>query len=429
MKWSAVLFLFMALSMIPGSLTPFWSQYGSAPIAWAQEERPVNGFMDVRGGRRTQADPNASENFSIAEARLQLEFNRSFDWGEMELKSDFLHDWVLQEDDVDLREANALFSPLEFLDVKIGRQVISWGTGDLIFINDLFPKDWISFFIGRDYEYLKVPANALKLTFFSDKFNLDVVYFPRFESDRFIMGERLSFWNNSLGQKGGGRNRLSNDKPDDWLRDDEIAVRFFKNIRGWEWAAYGYHGFWKSPAGLDPLTRRATFPELNVFGASVRGNILNGVGNLEMGYVDSLDDPKGDDPFVRNSEIRLLAGFEREVARDFKAGLQYYLQFMIQHDEYRRSLPPSVHAFDEYTHLVTLRLTNLLMNQDLTLSLFIYYLPADQDGYLRPKVHYRITDQWSADLGANVFLGAHDYAFFGQYENNTNVYLGLRYSF
>lgn len=57
------------------------------------------------------------------------------------------------------------------------------------------------------------------------------------------------------------------------------------------------------------------------------------------------------------------------------------------------------------------------------------YLPADRDGYLRPKVHYRITDQWAADLGANLFAKSRDDAFFGQYENNTNVYFGLRYSF
>ena len=50
------------------------------------------------------------------------------------------------------------------LDVKLGRQVLTWGTGDLLFLNDLFPKDWVSFFAGRDDEYLKAPSNTLRAT-------------------------------------------------------------------------------------------------------------------------------------------------------------------------------------------------------------------------------------------------------------------------
>jgi hypothetical protein len=48
---------------------------------------------------------------------------------------------------------------------------------------------------------------------------------------------------------------------------------------------------------------------------------------------------------------------------------------------------------------------------------------------VRPKVHYKIDDHWSAEVGANVFLGAHDHTFFGMFERNTNAYASLRYSF
>ena len=50
--------------------------------------------------------------------------------------------------------------------------------GDLLFINDLFPKDWVSFFVGRDDEYLKAPSDSLKASFFNELFNLDFVYTP-----------------------------------------------------------------------------------------------------------------------------------------------------------------------------------------------------------------------------------------------------------
>jgi hypothetical protein len=69
------------------------------------------------------------------------------------------------------------------------------------------------------------------------------------------------------------------------------------------------------------------------------------------------------------------------------------------------------------------------MYQSLRLSLFAMYSPSDQDAWVRPNVQYKITDYWSAETGANIFLGEKDYSFFGQFKNNTNVYAGVRWSF
>ena len=69
------------------------------------------------------------------------------------------------------------------------------------------------------------------------------------------------------------------------------------------------------------------------------------------------------------------------------------------------------------------------VNQNLTLSFFARYSPNDDDAYLRPTVSYKISDNWLATAGANVFLGSQDYTFLGQFQDNTNVYAALRYSF
>ena len=102
---------------------------------------------------------------------------------------------------------------------------------------------------------------------------------------------------------------------------------------------------------------------------------------------------------------------------------------MLDHDTYKNTLPVGMHVKDELRHVLTLRLTKLLMNQSLRLSLFIYYSPSDQDGYARPKVHYKITDQWALEAGINIFVGDNDHTFFGQFKDNTNAYAGLRWSF
>lgn len=397
----------------------------------------LNGFWEARAGVRTQ-DDDYEESKSIGETRLQLELEKQWRKTALKTTADFLYDPVFGDHDVDLeegegwfdlREANLSTTPADFMDIKFGRQILTWGTGDLLFLNDLFPKDWNSFFIGRDEEYLKAPSDAVKASFFSDVANLDVVYAPRFDADRSIDGRRISYWNNTLGRRAGRDAPVEVDRPDDWFEDDELAARVFRNVHGWELALYGYQGFWKSPAGMDPGSGLATFPELNVYGASARGNVLRGIGNVEVAYYDSKDDRHGDDPLVRNSELRFLVGYEQELARDFTAGVQYYLEHMLDHDNYEESLPPGVPEADENRSVFTLRLTKLLLSQNLELSLFTFYSPTDKDAYLRPEVHYKIDDHLSVEAGGNIFLGEEDFTFFGQFEDNTNVYAGTRYGF
>jgi hypothetical protein len=206
-------------------------------------------------------------------------------------------------------------------------------------------------------------------------------------------------------------------------------MRVSKTLNGIELALYGYNGFWQTPEGIDPATAKGIYPRLRTYGGSLRAAILGGIGYLETGYYDSHQDAKGDDPFIRNSEVRFLGGYERELAQNLTGGLQYYLEWMLDYAEYKSSLLPSTVRKDEYRHVLTLRLTRLMMNQNLKLSLFTYYSPSDQDAYFRPKIHYKISDRWSVETGGNIFTGKDDHTFFAQFEDNTNAYTGAHYSF
>jgi len=397
----------------------------------------LSGFWEVRGGVRVVNDPDHKQE-TLGETRLQLELEKYWRRTSFDLTMDVVYDPVGDEHEVDLeegegaidlREARLTLTPSQYLDLRIGRQVLTWGTGDQIFINDLFPKDWRSFFIGRDVAYLKAPSDAVKASFFPGPVNLDLVYTPRFDADRFISGERISYWNPQLGRLAGRDALVHADRPDDWFEDDEIAARVYRNLSGYELAAYFYDGFWKSPAGMDPVSGQATFPELRVYGASLRGTLGPGIAHLELGYYDSREDADGDNPFVANSELRLLIGYEQEIGENLTAGLQYYLEHMLDYEAYRRSLTETMEPEDEDQQQLTLRLTKQLLMETLELSLFTYYSPTAQDVHLRPEVTYDLTDAWTVDCGANLFYGEEEHTFFGQFENNSNVYLGLRYSF
>jgi hypothetical protein len=396
----------------------------------------LTGFVDARGGFRTQED-SEERDASLGEIRLQLEAEKAWSRVTTRVTFDLLYDAVDTEGDVDLetgegwfdlREAFVAARATSFLDLKFGRQILTWGTGDLIFINDLFPKDWVSFFIGRDLEYLKAPSDAIKASVFTPYLNVDFVYTPRFDADRYIDGERISFFDPLAGGIVGRHDGLRVDRPDRWFHDDEVAMRAYESIDAFELSAYGYRGYWKSPAGADPASGRATFPRLTVAGASVRGPLAGGIATAETGFYLSEDDTNGTDPAVRNSEFRLLAGYERELLPDFTAGVQYFLERMIEYDDYRRNLPAGTPKRDENRHVLTLRLTQLLLQQNLELSFFAYWSPSDRDAYLRPRVAYQVDDHWSAEVGGNVFVGSDKDTFFGQFERNTNVYVAVRFA-
>ena len=397
----------------------------------------ISGFWENAAGTRTQNDPYERQT-SLLESRLQLSVERPGDTLSLKLTGDFLYDAVAESHEVDLetgegffdlREAWLFYRPADRVDIKAGRQTLTWGTGDLLFINDLFPKDFRSFFIGRDDEYLKAPSDALKLSLFFDAASLDLVYTPRFDPNRYIDGSRISYYNPVTGSITGRDNTLDASVPNDWFSDDEIAARLYTNWHGYELAAYGYTGFWKNPAGLDPVSGEAIFPELDVAGLSGRGTIGPGIGNAEFGYYHSGDDSSGRDPTIANSELRFMAGYEQEVARELTLGLQYYLERMQDYDRYRDTLPADSPARAHNRHVFTVRLVWLALQQNLRLSAFNYYSTSDDDGYLRAAASYRLDDHWTLTGGLNLFYGNDEHTFFGQLEKNSNVYTSIRYGF
>ena len=409
-----------------------------ATLSWRQR-LPVEltGFVDARTGALL-ADNAHEDRWSLGEGRVQVEAEKAWETTTLRLTADLLYDPAYGEYDIeleegrgvlDLREASLALTPTDFADVKVGRQIATWGTGDLLFINDMFPKDWQAFFIGRDDEYLKAPSDAARVSLYSSLANADFVYSPRFDADRFIDGSRISYYSGTTGGIAGQDQVIGADRPDSWFGDGELAWRASRTVRGHEVAAYGYYGYWKSPGGVDAASGSATFPALFVHGASARGNLGRGIGNLEVGLYSSRDDDDGDDPTVRNGELRLLAGYEQEVAKSLTLGIQYYLERLLDHAGHTASLPAGAPEPDENRQLITARLTKLLMNQNLRTGVFVYWSPTDQDAYLRPSLHYKLTDAWSVVAGANVFVGKDDHTFFGQFADNTNAYAAARWSY
>ncbi len=393
------------------------------------------GFIEGAYGYRTERDITKKDSFNLLEGRFQLkgvyeppapeDLSPEFEY-RLELIADGYEDRLRFK----VRDAALSLTPLDFMDVKLGRQVLTWGTGDYIFINDLFPKDYVSFFIGRDDEYLKVPSDALRVSLFFDAVNLDMVLIPFMEPDISVTGERLSFFDALGGRVVGEDAGTDLIEPRETAGNMELALRAYRTVGRTELALYLFRGFFKEPRGvLDAGRRELFYPRLHVFGMSARGPLLGGIGNFELGYYDSREDRNGRDPFVENPSIKYLLGYTRDLGGDASLGLQYEVEEMLHYASYRAFLPPGQTPRDEFRHLLTMRLTKLWRAQTITTGLFVFYSPSDMDAYLRPSIGYKVTDNWKVTAGANVILGRDEFTDFGTFRRNDNIYMRVRYSF
>ncbi len=378
--------------------------------------------------------------FPLNETRAQFQWDPiASNKGEVHLNAELLQDEILHESSINLREAYLYLFPSSSLEIKAGRQVLTWGVGDFIFINDLFPKNWQSFFIGREDAYLKDPSTSIKISWFPKPAFLDLVWTPIFTPDTYISGERLSFFDTRTKniEGGSGLSILRAKEPELKIENSELALRLWKNIQSTELALYSYYGFYKRPLGLEKTlgrksyTQKLIFPKLTVSGAIIRGNLLKGIGKMEAGYYHSLDDQKGDDPMIENSDLKGLLGYQKELMKDLTISLQYHFEYMLYYDDYvgSFSLQDEEIEKDEVRHLITTRVTKLLKMQTINLSLFAFFSPSDEDGYLLPSFSYQWTDQINITCGGNIFFGEKEHTFFGMFRHDSNVYARLRYGY
>lgn len=389
----------------------------------------IGGFAEAGVGDFIQT--NSTGRSSLRELRQRIDVSAYVGESFLSAKFELLVDSV---DDSGIQLVNReLYIDTKISDavsMRIGRQVLTWGTGDLVFLNDFFPKNWQSMFSGRDDEYLKSSSTAVKFNYFNNDFDVNLVWQPKLETDEYISGERFSYFN-PLVNNIVSSPRVTVKKPRASLSNGQLALRVSTTMDGVEYALYAYRGFYTQPLSYSIDTQENYFSRLNSVGGSMRRGMFGGLVNAEVSYWDSVEDPSGTKQFVPNSQVRYLLGFEKELFSNFTMGLQWFSEQNLDYDAASVSLSSGKKSpkLPAWHHTATLRLTYLTMNQKLTWSLFGFYSPDEKDFYLKPKLSYRHNDRWSFIVGANEFSGSAISQQWGQFEKNSNVYLRARYSF
>ncbi len=242
----------------------------------------IHGFLQANHSMSTKKNPNSGD-FKWAEERLQLKLDASKEPLRLFIKTDLSYDHIDEEDEIELREGYADYTATKW-DVRIGRQVITWGLGDLIFINDLFPKDYEAFFSGRPLEYLKKGIDGVKIGIYPDFASFELVIIPFFEPNNFPDPKR--FW---MYDPMPSITKHEEKKPEKTFENTEVALRIYQSIGGFDTSLYLYRGFYRQPSimpdnALMPEKLILFYLELSLYGMSLQGRALDGVLSLEAGY-------------------------------------------------------------------------------------------------------------------------------------------------
>jgi len=382
----------------------------------------VQGNLSARITGEETPDSSEGGDYLSGDQRLRGEITGSAESAAFTLRADLVHDSVSDEDKIDIREGYIDYRTDNY-DLRAGRQIITWGAGDLLFINDTYPKNYSALFSGQPLEYLKVGSDAIKLSIYSDKISADLVVIPFFEpyqlpdSKRFFLYSPMTI--------------TGINTPREEIENSEIALRLYRQLGRFDTSIYLYRGFFKIP-GMKPLSLTEAelfYPQLAVYGFSMQGAFAQGVLSIEGGYYDSLDDRNGNDPTISNSSAKYILGYSKQFWTDFTAGVQYYGEYMQDYNNYEVSLPAGFPKSDKIHQLITLRLTQMLKYNTLRLGLFTFYSPDEEDYFVIPEARYNITDSLWTSIGVNIFGGKDSRTFFGQLDKNDNLFATLRYEF
>src|SRR4030066_711723 len=191
----------------------------------------VQGNLSARITGEETPDSSEGGDYLSGEQRLRGEITGSAESAAFTLRADLVHDSVSDEDKIDIREGYIDYRTDNY-DLRAGRQIITWGAGDLLFINDTYPKNYSALFSGQPLEYLKVGSDAIKLSIYSDKISADLVVIPFFEPYQLPASKRFFLYSPMT--------ITGIETPREEIENSEIAVRVYRQLGRFDTSIYLY---------------------------------------------------------------------------------------------------------------------------------------------------------------------------------------------
>ncbi len=420
MRISAIIFLLTAL------LQGFWinAEATEQHPSW-QDHFTLSGWLDAIQSIRLRSPHDSL----TSRARFRLELTADIDWlyGFVSADGEANRE-ISSESGIDLHEA-WVEHVADSWDLRLGEQIIIWGRADGVQITDMIsPPDYTES-ISRDLDEIRMPVSAARLRLLGEHIDTVLLWIPFFKAA--VQPEGDNPW--AIAPTFPENVKVSStavDKPSHSFENSEIALKVSSYLSGLDLAASIFYTWDDFPAmhrrmsATDNDSRIEFAPKhhrLTIFGLEGARPWSDYVFRFETAYymgryyapASLFNQPD------KKDALKWLGGIDWSPGNDWSVTAQLIGDHLLDD---AISLARKKH---QYTS--TLNISKKLLNQTLTLANMLYWQLDAGEIFDRLNITYDFNDAVALFAGIDIFVG--DDGAFGRYEENTQVWVKIKYSF
>lgn len=389
-----------------------------------------NGFVDTYHAMRISDEHDFLSSRSRLRGELKGEKGKSDFFSSMNASYNYI---LPSESGIELREAWLRYTTKN-LDLKLGRQIFSWGQADGIKITDLISPVDMTEFLARDYDDIRMPVDAMRLRYMNKNMSAELVFVPVFQSSILPVQQNnpWSFIDNENAEV--FTEVTSPDEPEKIIINSELGGKVSFNLSGIDFACSGLYTWNKTPVfssnfspHFDTIYLTPEHHRLGMCGLEFsrpQGKfVIRGEGAFLIGKRFSPVAENYSLGLIEKNSLNMLVGIDWYAGNEWMVSAQFSDEIIIDYEE--------TVANNEHTILATLSVSKKLFRSKLALSSFVYTTFSPEAGKIslfdRTSLDYSLSDQLHLMAGVDFFYG--DEGMFATYSNNSEVWIKAKYIF
>ena len=394
----------------------------------AQENVNITGFARTYEGIKLD-----NGEFGIIQQTLNLSFDKVGDKVGFKVNP-MLYAYNADSLDFRLRE---IYLDLYFanMDIRIGKQQIVWGKADGVFITDIVSPLNLTEFLLPDFDEIRTGIISTKFDYYVGNSTFEAIWIPQFTpTERPAPG---SIWYVQPDFPAPPTFDWSKSEITPSLENSEIFLKYSFMGSNIDFELMGGYTWDDNPAMhvekvIDPTTQPPSLIGLNItpqhhrlyltggsFSTEIKGVILRGEAAYYDGKYFQTEDPLATDALIQKNYLNYVVGLDFNIG-DVKISGQFIQKYIFDYDANMTE--------NETNNLATFLARYDALRETLHFELFSYMGLTDGDALIRPKISYDFEDSFNILLGANIFVGD-EQGQFGQYGDNTMIYMKIKYNF
>jgi len=385
--------------------------------------------IELRGSLRewVKAFTLSPNELSLAETRLNLELLSSL--GEnisFKVNSYYIYDSLNRKGIWDFQEAYIDYYS-SFLDIRFGRQVISWGKADEMNPTDILNPQNITN-INEDKRVRKIGQMALKTEWKFSDFILEAIWKLEFDNMKLpALNSRFAFFSVP-----GLEEFPDPEYPQNRIKDTEWAFKLSRTISQFD-LSISYFDGWDNIATpvfiFDPALQQIQLDKLKFFRTKMIGaDFAGSIGSVGIwGEAAYFIPNKENDPLVKNPYLQFVIGMDYTFSNNIKINVQYFQE--INETESDKEIVSKLGLGMPLLQAVTFRLEKKFgEGEPHSIEVFGIYDVKDNGLLLQPKLSLSPFDSFGIEFGIILYFGEEG-SLFGRFANNDQIYVRSTISF